>query len=195
MAITTFTGAVRSENGFKSITKTAATGAITDNSTYATNASVGGTLAVTGVTTLTGSIIANATTNAIGTTKVQAFGVSLAATNGGTTQYADNDILVEIGDLDATLPTTFANSTAPTHFLIEKVLIKTQVASSATHVGNIQASATSGTATNSAVSSGTEIVGAGAALNSLLLNTPLPRVPAYIIWSLLKFGETSITET
>jgi hypothetical protein len=76
--------------------------------------------------------------------------------------YADNDILVEIGDLDATLPTTFANSTAPTHFLIEKVLVKVQVASGGTHVGNIQASATSGTATNSAVSSGTEIVGAGA---------------------------------
>ena len=64
--------------------------------------------------------------------------------------------------MDATLPTTFANSTAPTHFLIEKVLVKVQVASGGTHVGNIQASATSGTATNSAVSSGTEIVGAGA---------------------------------
>jgi hypothetical protein len=165
MANTTFNGPVRAEQGFKQITKNATTGAITDNTTIDSsgNLSVGGTAAITGVSTLTGSIIANATTNAIGTTKVQAFGVSLAATNGGTTQYADNDILVEIGDLDATLPTTFANSTAPTHFLIEKVLIKTQVASSATHVGNIQASATSGTATNTAVSSGTEIVGAGAA--------------------------------
>ena len=164
MANTTFNGPVRAEGGFKQISKNSSTGAITDNTTIDSsgNISGGGTLAVTGATTLTGSLIANSTTNAIGTTKVQAFGASLAATNGGTTTYADNDILVEIGDLDATLPTTFANSTAPTHFLIEKVLIKTQVASGGTHVGNIQASATSGTATNSAVSSGTEIVGAGA---------------------------------
>jgi hypothetical protein len=109
------------------------------------------------------SLIANSTTNAIGTTKVAMhLEHHLQLQMVVLLQYADNDILVEIGDLDATLPTTFANSTAPTHFLIEKVLIKTQVASGGTHVGNIQASATSGTATNSAVSSGTEIVGAGA---------------------------------
>lgn len=125
------------------------------------NLTDGGTVA--GTTTMTGALNAQNATNYLGIHKFQGFVGTLAATNGGTTQYADNDILVEIGDLDATLPTTFANSTAPTHFLIEKVLIKTQVASSATHVGNIQASATSGTATNAAVTSGTEIVGAGAA--------------------------------
>ena len=47
MANTTFTGAVRSENGFQDVTK-AATGAFTTNSTYATNASVGGDLTVLG---------------------------------------------------------------------------------------------------------------------------------------------------
>jgi len=55
MANTTFNGAVRSENGFKKVTKSS-TGAFTDNSTYSTNASVGGTLAVTGATTLTGAL-------------------------------------------------------------------------------------------------------------------------------------------
>ena len=47
MANTTFTGAVRSENGFQDVTK-AATGAVTTNSTYGTNASVGGDLTVLG---------------------------------------------------------------------------------------------------------------------------------------------------
>jgi hypothetical protein len=56
MANTTFNGSVRSENGFKKITKNSTTGAITTNSTYDTNASVGGTLAVTGDTTLSGSL-------------------------------------------------------------------------------------------------------------------------------------------
>jgi len=158
MANTTFNGPVRAEGGFKQISKNSSTGAITDNTTIDSS----GNLSVGGTSTLTGSIIANSTTNAIGTLKVQAFGASLAATNGGTTQYSNNDILVEIGALDATLPTTFANSVAPTHFLIEKVLFKSQAASGGTHVGNIQASATSGTATNAAVSSGTEVVGAGA---------------------------------
>tara|TARA_R110000796_G_C14512264_1_gene429996 strand:+ start:175 stop:771 length:597 start_codon:yes stop_codon:yes gene_type:complete len=56
MAKTTFTGIVRSENGFSDITKNATTGAVTTNSTYATNASVGGTLAVTGATTLSSAV-------------------------------------------------------------------------------------------------------------------------------------------
>ena len=47
MGNTTFTGAVRSENGFQDVTK-AATGAFTTNSTYGTNASVGGDLTVLG---------------------------------------------------------------------------------------------------------------------------------------------------
>ena len=118
MANTTFNGPVRAEGGFKQISKNSSTGAITDNTTIDSS----GNLSVGGTSTLTGSIIANSTTNAIGTLKVQAFGASLAATNGGTTQYTANDILVEIGALDATLPTTFANSVAPTHFLIEKDL-------------------------------------------------------------------------
>jgi hypothetical protein len=52
MANTTFTGPVRSENGFQSVTKDATTGAITTNATYGTNATVTGTLSVTGAATL-----------------------------------------------------------------------------------------------------------------------------------------------
>jgi|TARA_B110000977_G_C10885919_1_gene419399 hypothetical protein len=47
MGTTTYTGAVRSENGFSDISKNSDTGAVTTNSTYSNNASVGGTLAVT----------------------------------------------------------------------------------------------------------------------------------------------------
>jgi len=52
MANTTFSGPVRSENGFQDVTKDATTGAVTTNSTYGNNASVGGTLDVTGAATL-----------------------------------------------------------------------------------------------------------------------------------------------
>lgn len=52
MANTTFTGPVRSEGGFQSITKNTTTGEVTTNSTFGTNVSVGGTLAVTGAATL-----------------------------------------------------------------------------------------------------------------------------------------------
>jgi hypothetical protein len=52
MANTTFTGPVRSENGFQSVTKDATTGAITTNATYGTDATVTGTLSVTGAATL-----------------------------------------------------------------------------------------------------------------------------------------------
>ena len=47
MANTTFSGAVRSENGFEDITIAASTGAVTTNSTFSNNTSIGGTLAVT----------------------------------------------------------------------------------------------------------------------------------------------------
>lgn len=48
MANSTFNGPVRSENGFQSITKAAATGAVTVNSTYATDATIGGNLTAAG---------------------------------------------------------------------------------------------------------------------------------------------------
>ena len=44
MSNSTFTGPVRSENGFQSITKDGTTGAVTVNSTYGTDATIGGNL-------------------------------------------------------------------------------------------------------------------------------------------------------
>ena len=44
MGTTTYTGAVRSEDGFSSISKNTTTGVVTTNSTYGTNAVVGGTI-------------------------------------------------------------------------------------------------------------------------------------------------------
>ena len=106
----------------------------------------------------------DAGTVTLGTKKFQVFAGSLADTNGGTTQYADNDILVELGTLDTTIDATNLGIVAATKIFIDKVKILVTTASGETLVGNLQLSATSGTATNSAVSSGTEIVGAGAAL-------------------------------
>lgn len=44
MANTTFSGPVRSENGFQTVTKNATTGAVTVNTTVGTNITVGGNL-------------------------------------------------------------------------------------------------------------------------------------------------------
>ena len=44
MANTTFSGPVRSENGFQTVTKNATTGAVTVNTTVGTNVTVGGNL-------------------------------------------------------------------------------------------------------------------------------------------------------
>ena len=63
MANTTFSGAVRSENGFKDISIAAATGAVTTNSTFSNNTSIGGTLSVTGAISGTSTITARRSVN------------------------------------------------------------------------------------------------------------------------------------
>ena len=52
MGTTTFSGPVRSENGFQSVTKNDATGAVTVSSDFGTNTEIAGTLEVTGATTV-----------------------------------------------------------------------------------------------------------------------------------------------
>ena len=81
MANTTFNGAVRSENGFKKVTKSS-TGAFTDNSTYSTNASVGGTLDVTGRSTLTGNTVATTAGTGITTGTGTVYAASVIKTGG-----------------------------------------------------------------------------------------------------------------
>ncbi len=136
MANTTFSGAVRSETGFKVINKAATTGAITE----------------TGVNiNSTGQLVA------LGTHKFQSFAGTLASTDTGDA-YSDEDVLVELGTLNTDAPDDLVT---PTKFFIHRALIGITTAAGETLVGGLSLSATSGTSTNSAVSSGTEIVGAG----------------------------------
>ena len=141
MANTTFSGPVRSKGGFNVINENSTTGAITETG-FSVNS--------------TGQLIS------MGTRKIQTFAVSLADTNAADTTYADDDVLVELGALNTDHPDALVTASK---FFIHKVVIgiTTAAASDAQSVANLQLSATSGTATNTAISSGTEIVGAGVA--------------------------------
>ena len=141
MAITTFQGPVRSQGGFLVTNKNGTTGAITQTG-YSVNA--------------TGQLIS------LGTRKIQTFAISLADTNAASVTYGDDDVLVELGELNTDHPDALVTATK---FFIHKVVIgiTTAAASDANSLANLQLSATSGTATNTAISSGTEIVGAGVA--------------------------------
>jgi hypothetical protein len=141
MANTTFNGPVRSEAGFKVINKDSTSGAITE----------------TGVSiNSTGQLVS------LGTRKIQTFAIDLSGTNAAGTTYGDNDVLVELGALNTDHPDALVTASK---FFIHKVMlgITTAAASDAQSLANLQLSATSGTATNTAISSGTEIVGAGVA--------------------------------
>ena len=141
MANTTFSGPVRSEGGFNVINKNTTTGAVTETG-FSVNS--------------TGQLIS------MGTRKIQTFAISLADTNAADTTYGDNDVLVELGALNTDHPDALVTASK---FFIHKVVIgiTTAAASDANSIANLQLSATSGTATNTAISSGTEIVGAGVA--------------------------------
>ena len=103
MANTTFTGPVRSENGFEDVTKNATTGAITSNAAYG-KAIRGGVQSLSGagavdltnlVTELT-TTGANALTLADGTTSGQVKIINMIVDGGGTATVT---------------PVTFANGT------------------------------------------------------------------------------------
>ena len=141
MANTTFSSTIRSKDGFKVINEDSTSGAITETG-FSVNS--------------TGQLIS------LGTRKIQTFAISLAGTNAASVTYGDDDVLVELGALNADHPDALVTASK---FFIHKVVIgiTTAAASDAQSVANLQLSATSGTATNTAVSSGTEIVGAGVA--------------------------------
>jgi len=135
MANTTFSGAVRSEGGFSVINKASSTGVITTVS----------------------SVNSTGQLWSLGSRKIQTFAGTLASTDTGTA-YGDNDVLVELGTLNTDLPGDLVTGTK---FFFHRALIGITTAAGQTLIGSLQLSATSGTATNAAVSSGTEIVGAG----------------------------------
>ena len=106
MANTTFTGPVRSENGFEDVTKNATTGVFTTNATY--GASITG-----GVQTLSGAGAADLT-NLI-TELTTAGGAAAVTLADGTTsgQVKIINMIVDGGDGTLT-PVTFANGTTIT---------------------------------------------------------------------------------
>ena len=151
MANSTFSGPVRSEGGFKTINKSSTTGAITETG-FSINS--------------TGQLIS------LGTRKIQTFAIDLSSTNAASVTYADDDVLVELGTLNTDHPDALV--TASKFFIHKAVLgITTAAASDANSLGNLQLSAVSGTATNAAIDSGTEIVGAGVAAFSPTLSAAL----------------------
>ena len=148
MGNTTFSGPVRSEGGFKAINKSTTTGAVTETG-FSVNS--------------TGQLIS------LGSRKIQTFAGTLAATDAASTAYADGDCLVELGTLNTDHPDDLVTASK---FFIHKAVIGITTAAGQTLAGNLALSATSGTATNAAVS-GTEIVGAGVAAFSTTLSAAL----------------------
>ena len=147
MANTTFSGPVRSKGGFNVINENSTTGAITQ-----TGFSVNSTRQLI----------------SLGSRKIQTFVGSLAATDTASA-YADGDVLVELGTLNTDHPDDLVTATK---FFIHKAVVGITTPAGQTLVGSLQLSATSGTATNAAVS-GTEIVGAGVAAFSTTLSAAL----------------------
>ena len=90
MGNSTFSGPVRSQNGFEDITTNATTGAQTTNSTYGTNASVGGDLTVLG-SILSGGVNPSlnglaVTAKATGATVTYVAGINVNPFTGGAQQ-------------------------------------------------------------------------------------------------------------
>jgi len=147
MGNTTFSGPVRSEGGFKTINKSTTTGAVTETG-FSVNS--------------TGQLIS------LGSRKIQTFVGTLASTD-TSSAYANNDCLVELGTLNTDHPDDLVTASK---FFIHKAVIGITTAAGQTLVGNLALSATSGTATNAAVS-GTEIVGADVTAFSPTLSAAL----------------------
>lgn len=98
-----------------------------------------------------------------GNIRNQMFTFSLADTTAVATAYTDGDCLVELGTIDiGDLNVSHAGDYAADRICITKAYVDVKTAAGQTLVGTLKVSATSGTATNAALSSPTEIFGAGA---------------------------------
>ena len=102
MANTTFSGPVRSENGFEQITKNATTGAITSNASYG-KAIRGGVQSLSGA----GAVDLDNLITELTTTGANALTLADGSTSG---QIKIINMIVDGGDGTLT-PTTFANGT------------------------------------------------------------------------------------
>ena len=148
MANTTFTGPVRSENGFQTVTKNTSTGAFTVRSSFNAEGTFAG----------------------LGTRKIQTFVGTLAGTDAADTAYEDGDVLVELGTLNTDAASGLVT---PTKFFIHRAVILITTPAGETLAGKLDLSATTGTATNEAVDTPTEIVGAGVTCFDPLITAPI----------------------
>ena len=96
-----------------------------------------------------------------GSKKIVTFAGSLANITAASVTYTSNDIMQYLGALDVTVPSGCGTAQK---ILIEKAIFSCTTACGQTLVGNFQLSATGGSAENGAVSTGTEIFGAGASM-------------------------------
>ena len=94
-----------------------------------------------------------------GCRKVQSFNGTLAGLASAT--YANNDVLVELGTLDVSVPDGMQ---AATKVIIDKIYFNVATAAGTTLTGHLSLSATTGTATDAAIDTPTEIFGAGASM-------------------------------
>jgi len=102
MANTTFSGPVRSENGFEQVTKNATTGAFTTNATYDSKI-IGGVQSLSGA----GAVDLDNLITELTTTGANALTLADGSTSG---QIKIVNMIVDGGDGTLT-PTTFANGT------------------------------------------------------------------------------------
>ena len=126
---------------------------------YQSTITFGDGIDITGTGTFSDSIPGTGLLHSFGTRKIQTFVGTLASTDTGSA-YGDGDVLVELGTLDTNAPSGIVTASK---FYIHRALVGITTAAGQTLVGGLMLSATSGTATNAAVASGTEIVGAGVA--------------------------------
>ena len=96
-----------------------------------------------------------------GCRKVQSFNGTLANMGDGSSAFGANDVMVQLGTLDITVP---SGMQTPTKIIIDKVYFNVTTAAGQTLVGHLSLRATDGTAANSAVSTPTEVFGAGASM-------------------------------
>ena len=96
-----------------------------------------------------------------GSKKIVTFAGSLSGSTAASVQYTDNDIMQYLGVLDVSIPAGLGDAQK---ILIEKAIFSCTTACGQTLIGNVQLSATGGSAENGAVSTGTEILGAGASM-------------------------------
>ncbi len=96
-----------------------------------------------------------------GTKKVLSFGATTKESilDSATTAYSSNDIIHYGGALDVTVPD---GHNSPLKIVIDRVVFCCNIAAGTTMVGNIFVGTTADEAVNAAVTSGTEVVGAGA---------------------------------